>query len=85
MMLFVNRLSSRSYVSLLANDLLAPVSHESKYLAAISAVAPAFEVVDMRVNMAEDMPLGVADGIAQWGYVTGTALSPIQPILISVP
>jgi 2-keto-4-pentenoate hydratase len=45
-------------------------------LAAVAAVAPAFEVVDMRVNMAEDMPLGVADGIAQWGYVTGAALSP---------
>ena len=45
-------------------------------LASVSAVAPAFEVVDMRVNMGADMPLGVADGIAQWGYVTGTALSP---------
>jgi len=45
-------------------------------LASVSAVAPAFEVVDMRVNMGADMPLGVADGIAQWGYVTGAALSP---------
>jgi len=45
-------------------------------LAAVSAVAPAFEVVDMRVNMGEDMPLGVADGIAQWGFVTGTVVAP---------
>jgi 2-keto-4-pentenoate hydratase len=45
-------------------------------LAAVSAIAPAFEVVDMRVDMRADMPLGVADGVAQWGYVTGTALTP---------
>lgn len=45
-------------------------------LASVSAVAPAFEVVDMRVNIGADMPLGVADGIAQWGYVTGMKLSP---------
>jgi 2-keto-4-pentenoate hydratase len=45
-------------------------------LTAVSAVAPAFEVVDMRVDMAADMPLGVADDVAQWGYVTGTTFSP---------
>src|SRR5262249_54463688 len=45
-------------------------------LPAIAAVAPAFEVVDMRTDMAADMPLGVADDVAQWGYVTGTAVSP---------
>jgi 2-keto-4-pentenoate hydratase len=45
-------------------------------LAAIAAVAPAFEVVDMRTDMAADMPLGVADDVAQWGYVTAAALSP---------
>jgi 2-keto-4-pentenoate hydratase len=56
--------------------LAGPGVTREQVLAAIAAVAPAFEVVDMRVNMAEDMPLGVADGIAQWGYVTGTALSP---------
>jgi len=47
-----------------------------KVLTAISAVAPAFEVVDMRTDMRADMPLGVADGVAQWGYVTGTAITP---------
>lgn len=56
--------------------LAGPGVTREQVLAAVSAVAPAFEVVDMRVNMAEDMPLGVADGIAQWGYVTGAALSP---------
>lgn len=45
-------------------------------LAAVSAVLPAFEVVDMRLDMRADMPLGIADDVAQWGYVTGAALSP---------
>lgn len=53
----------------------------TQVLAAVSAVAPAFEVVDMRVNMLEDMPLGVADDVAQWGYVTGAALSPYPATL----
>jgi 2-keto-4-pentenoate hydratase len=35
----------------------------------------------MRVNMVEDMPLGVADDIAQWGFVTGTPLSPYPATL----
>ena len=56
--------------------LAGPGVTREQVLAAVSAVAPAFEVVDMRVNMSEDMPLGVADGIAQWGYVTGTAIAP---------
>ena len=53
----------------------------AQVLAAVSAVAPAFEVIDMRVNMVEDMPLGVADDVAQWGYVTGAALSPYPTTL----
>ena len=56
--------------------LAGPGVTREQVLASVSAVAPAFEVVDMRVNMGADMPLGVADGIAQWGYVTGPALSP---------
>ena len=44
--------------------------------ASVSAIAPAFEVVDMRTDMRADMPLGVADDVAQWGYVTGTAITP---------
>lgn len=47
--------------------------------AAVSAVAPAFELVDMRLNMAADLPLGVADGIVHWGYVLGDAVSPYPP------
>ena len=60
----------------ISKRLAGPGVTREQVLTSVSAVAPAFEVVDMRVNMGEDMPLGVADGIAQWGYVTGTALSP---------
>ncbi|MGE0823556.1 MAG: 2-keto-4-pentenoate hydratase [Candidatus Binatia bacterium] len=56
--------------------LAGPGVTREQVLVAVSAVAPAFEVVDMRFNIGEDMPLGVADGIAQWGYVTGIAVSP---------
>lgn len=56
--------------------LVGPGVTREQVLSAVSAVAPAFEVVDMRTDMAADMPLGVADGVAQWGYVTGTAISP---------
>lgn len=60
----------------LGKRLAGPGVTRAQVLSAVSAVAPAFEVVDMRVDMAADMPLGVADGVAQWGYVTGTPLSP---------
>jgi 2-oxopent-4-enoate/cis-2-oxohex-4-enoate hydratase len=43
---------------------------------AVAAVAPAFEIVDLRGNMAADMPLGVADNVSQWAYVTGPELRP---------
>jgi 2-keto-4-pentenoate hydratase len=56
--------------------LAGPGVTREQVLAAVSAVAPAFEVVDMRADMRADMPLGVADDVAQWGYVTGAALSP---------
>ena len=56
--------------------LAGPGVTRAQVLPALAAVAPAFEVVDMRMDMAADMPLGVADDVAQWGYVTGTAVSP---------
>jgi 2-keto-4-pentenoate hydratase len=43
---------------------------------AVAAVAPAFEIVDLRGNMTADMPLGVADNVSQWAYVTGPELQP---------
>lgn len=44
--------------------------------AAIAGAAPALELVDMRLNIAENLPLGVADGVAQWGFVTGPEVRP---------
>jgi 2-keto-4-pentenoate hydratase len=43
---------------------------------AVGAVAPAFEIVDLRGNMGADLPLGVADNVSQWAYVTGTEVQP---------
>ena len=43
---------------------------------AVKSVAPSFEVVSLQVKMAEDLPLGIADNVSQWGYVTHTALEP---------
>lgn len=48
----------------------------AQVLDAVTQIAPAFELVSMRSNMAADLPLGVADNIAQWGYVTG---KPVRP------
>ena len=45
-------------------------------LAAVGGAAPALELVDMRFNIGADLPLGVADGVAQWGFVTGPAVTP---------
>lgn len=45
-------------------------------LAAVGAVTPAFEIAAMRSDMATDFPLGLADDIAQWGYVLGPPLTP---------
>jgi 2-keto-4-pentenoate hydratase len=43
---------------------------------AVVAVAPAFEIVDLRGNMAADLALGVADNVSQWAYVTGAEVTP---------
>jgi 2-keto-4-pentenoate hydratase len=56
--------------------LAGPGVTREQVLSAVAAVAPAFEVVEMRTDMAADMPLGVADDVAQWGFVTGTAVTP---------
>lgn len=43
---------------------------------AVGDVAPAFEIVDLRGNMGADLPLGVADNVSQWAYVTGSEVQP---------
>src|SRR5262249_18623282 len=44
--------------------------------AAVDSVAPAFEIVALRGDLAADLPLGVADNVSQWAFVTGPAIRP---------
>jgi 2-keto-4-pentenoate hydratase len=60
----------------LKQGLRGPGVSREQVLAALAAVAPAFEIVDLRGNMAADLPLGVADNVSQWAYVTGTEVRP---------
>lgn len=60
----------------IGTDLKGPGVTRAQVLDAVAAISPAFEVVQMRSDMASDLPLGVADDVAQWGVVLGEALSP---------
>jgi 2-keto-4-pentenoate hydratase len=60
----------------LKQRLQGPGVTSEQVLAAVGAVAPAFEIVDLRGNMGADLPLGVADNVSQWAYVTGAAIQP---------
>lgn len=60
----------------LGKRLAGPGVTRDDVLAAASAVTPAFEIAAMRSDMAADFPLGVADDIAQWGYVLGPTITP---------
>jgi 2-keto-4-pentenoate hydratase len=51
---------------------------EAQARAALSAVAPAFELVEGRGAFAADLPLSLADNVQQKGFVTGPAL-PLAP------
>ncbi|MFN0092322.1 MAG: 2-keto-4-pentenoate hydratase [Acidimicrobiales bacterium] len=44
--------------------------------AAIAAVCPAFEIVEVRGPFGEDVPLGLADNIQQRAFVTGAEVPP---------
>ncbi|MFI5399851.1 MAG: 2-keto-4-pentenoate hydratase [SAR324 cluster bacterium] len=46
---------------------------EAQARAALSAAAPAFEVVERRGDFVADLPLALADNCQQKGFVTGTA------------
>lgn len=60
----------------MAKRLKGPGVTREHVIDALGQVAPAFELVSLRGNLAADLPLGVADNIAQWGFVTGEALAP---------
>ena len=44
---------------------------------AVAAVAPAFEIVERRLDIRANLPLGVADNVVQWGFVTAEKISPL--------
>lgn len=60
----------------MAKRLKGPGVTREQVIDALGQVAPAFELVSLRGNLAADLPLGVADNIAQWGFVTGEAITP---------
>ena len=60
----------------LGETLRGPGVTRDQALKAVSSVAPSFEVVSLQVKMAEDLPLGIADNVSQWGYVTNTEVAP---------
>lgn len=60
----------------MAKRLQGPGVTREHVIDALGQVAPAFELVSLRGNLAADLPLGVADNIAQWGFVTGDAITP---------
>lgn len=55
----------------LGHDLQGPGVTRAQALAAATKIAPAFELVSIRGSLAQDLPLGIADNIAQWGFVVG--------------
>jgi 2-keto-4-pentenoate hydratase len=60
----------------MAKRLKGPGITREQVIDALGQVSPAFELVSLRGNLAADLPLGVADNIAQWGFVTGEAITP---------
>lgn len=48
----------------------------AQVLDAVAAIAPANEILERRGDMAADLPLGVADNVAQYGFVMGAETKP---------
>ncbi len=60
----------------LKSDLKGPGVTREQVLSAIDSVAPAFEIIERRGDMAADLPLGIADNVAQRAYVVGAEIRP---------
>ena len=59
----------------LAQDLSGPGATAEDAQRAVATIAPALEIVEMRgPNMREDMPLAIADNVAQRAFVHGAAI-----------
>ncbi len=61
---------------IMGQELKGPGVTREQAVAAVAGAAPALELVDMRFNIGADLALGVADGVAQWGFVTGPEVRP---------
>ena len=48
----------------------------AQVLDAVASVAPSNEILERRGDMAADLPLGVADNVAQYGYAVGKEIKP---------
>lgn len=59
----------------LGQRLAGPGVDRARVLAAVDRVEASFELAQMRVNVANDIGLAVADGVAAWGLVVGEAAS----------
>ncbi len=60
----------------LGKRLTGPGVDRAQVVAAVDRVEAAFELAQLRVNVADDTGLAVADGVAAWGVVVGEAASP---------
>jgi 2-keto-4-pentenoate hydratase len=60
----------------LAHPLRGDAVTEEEAHAAIGAIAPAFEINEVRVGMTADPTLFLADGLANWGIVVGPERPP---------
>jgi len=52
---------------IMGQELKGPGVTREQALAAVAGAAPALELVDMRLNIGADLPLGVADGVGAVG------------------
>jgi 2-keto-4-pentenoate hydratase len=60
----------------LGKPLKGPNVSPGQVLDAAASVAPAFEIIELRGDIAADMGLGVADDVLHWGWVTGAEVRP---------
>jgi len=68
-------IESELYITI-NKQLKGPGINRKDVLSAVESIAPAFEIVSMRGNMAEDLPLVLANNVSQWAYVVGKEITP---------
>ena len=79
---FIRPIIESELCIVMGKSLRGPGITRSQALAAIAGAAPSLELVDMRIDIASNLSLGIADGVAQWGFVTGRVGRPFPPDLV---